>query len=149
MTGKTTFGNANTTLTVRLSLAVRRRGGRRIVLAPQGLARVSPRVRIDSAMIKAVARAFRWRRLIETGIHATIEEIAQDENINSSYVARVLRLALLAPDTIEAILDGRQPTDLTLGHLLRPFPVEWRSQQESLLGTASDAASGVAPLCVG
>jgi hypothetical protein len=83
-------------------------------------------------MEKAVARAFRWRRLLETGTWATVEEIAEAENINSSYVARVLRLTLLAPDTVEAILDGRQPPDLTLGELLRPFSVEWLEQRESL-----------------
>jgi hypothetical protein len=128
MTGATTLSKASKTLTVRLPLTVRRSGGRRMVLAPQGLADTSPRLRIDSAMIKAVARAFRWRRLIETGTYATIEDIAQGENINSSYVARVLRLTLLAPDTIEAILDGRQPAEMTLGELLRPFPVVWTKQ---------------------
>jgi hypothetical protein len=123
------IGETSETLTVRVPLAVRKRGGRRMVLAPQGMAHPSPRLRIDSAMIKAVARAFRWRRLIETGTYATIEDIAQGENINSSYVARVLRLTLLAPDTIEAILDGRQPADMTLGELLRPFPVAWANQR--------------------
>jgi hypothetical protein len=80
-------------------------------------------------MIKAVARAFRWRCLIETGTYATIEEIAEAESINSSYVARVLRLTLLAPGTVEAILDGRQPPDMTLGELLRPFSVVWTEQR--------------------
>jgi hypothetical protein len=80
-------------------------------------------------MVKAVARAFRWRRLLETGTWATVEEIAEAESINSSYVARVLRLTLLAPDTVEAILDGRQPPDMTLGELLQPFSVVWTEQR--------------------
>jgi hypothetical protein len=68
----------------------------------------------DNAMVKAIARAFRWRGLLEKGAHATIAEIAAAEKINESYVGRILRLTLLAPDIIEAILDGRQPTAMTL-----------------------------------
>jgi hypothetical protein len=65
-------------------------------------------------MIKALARAFRWRKLLETGVYATIEELAAAEKINPSYVSRILRMTLLAPDIVEAILDGRHPTELTL-----------------------------------
>jgi hypothetical protein len=80
---------------------------------------------IDNTMIKALARAFRWRKLLETGANATVEELATAEKINSSYVSRVLRLTLLAPDTAEAILDGRQPAEMTLVELVRPFAVAW------------------------
>jgi hypothetical protein len=73
-------------------------------------------------MVKALARAFRWRRLLEAGTFATVEEIAAAEKINASYVGRVLRLTLLAPDIVEAILDGRQPADLTLAALMQRFP---------------------------
>jgi hypothetical protein len=64
-----------------------------------------------------------------TSVHSTVEEIAAAEKINSSYVGRVLRLTLLAPDIIEKIIDGRHPTSLQLHWLLRPFPVEWESQK--------------------
>jgi len=84
-------------------------------------------------MVKALARAFRWRKLLETGAFATVEEIAAAEKINASYVGRVLRLTLLAPDIVEAILDWRQPTGMTLAVLMRPFAVEWRGQTEALL----------------
>ena len=57
-------------------------------------------------MFKALARGFRWRKLLETGAYGTIEEIAAAEKINSSYVSRLLRVTLLAPTTVEAILDG-------------------------------------------
>ena len=83
-------------------------------------------------MVKALARAFRWRGLLETGVYATIDEMAAAEKINESYVSRVLRLTLLAPDIVEAILDGRQPAEMTLTVLIRPFPVEWSVQQRSL-----------------
>jgi DNA-binding IscR family transcriptional regulator len=64
---------------------------------------------------KAIAaRAFRWRELLENGEYSTIREIAEAEKINESHVGRVLRLTLLAPDTVEAIMGGRQPADVTL-----------------------------------
>jgi hypothetical protein len=99
------------------------------VISPDGVSTVaSAQPRIDNTMIKAIARAFRWRKLLETGVFATVEEIATAEKINTSYVGRVLRLTLLAPDIIEAILDGRQPAEMTLTTLMRPFPVGWREQ---------------------
>jgi hypothetical protein len=79
-------------------------------------------------MVKALARAFRWRKLLETGAYGTIEELAGTERINPPYVSRILRLTLLAPGTIEAILDGRQPTEVTLAQLMKPFPVGWNQQ---------------------
>jgi len=88
---------------------------------------------IDNAMVKAIARAFRWRKLLENGTHTTIAEIAAAEKINESYVGRVLRLTLLAPDIVEAILGGRQPAGLQLADLLRRFPVGWREQRAEIL----------------
>ena len=85
--------------------------------------------RIDNAMVKAIARAFRWRDMLESGEYATIREIANAEKINETYVGRVLRLTLLAPDIVEAILNGRQPTQLQLDGLMRRFPVVWNEQR--------------------
>jgi hypothetical protein len=78
-------------------------------------------------MVKAIARAFRWRKMLENGTHATIAEIAAAEKINESYVGHVLRLTLLAPELVEAVLAGRQPRRMTLATLMRPFAVEWGS----------------------
>ena len=118
------------TVTVRVPISIRRRGGRKLVLAPDGTNVTTAPVRrhIDNAMVKAIARAFRWREMLENGTHATIAEIAAAEKINESYVGRVLRLTLLAPDIVEAILGGRQPAEMTLAVLMRPFPVGWREQ---------------------
>ena len=85
-------------------------------------------------MMKAVARAFRWRRMMEAGRFATINELAAAEKINSSYVSRLLRLTLLSPDIVEGILDGRQAAGMTLSGLMEPFPVEWEAQREPLPG---------------
>ena len=75
-----------------------------------------------------MARAFRWRRILKAGRYNKIDELAAAEKINSSYVSRLLRLTLLAPEMVEAILDGRQPKGVTLPGLLEPFPVEWIKQ---------------------
>jgi len=118
------------TVTVRVPLSFRRRGGRKLVIAPEGgVPWAPPRTRVDNAMVKAVGRAFRWRKLLETGVYGTVDEIAAAEKINDSYVSRVLRLTLLAPDIVEAILDGRQPVEITLTVLMRPVPVEWEGQR--------------------
>jgi hypothetical protein len=87
---------------------------------------------VDNAMVKAIARAFRWRKLLETGVYGTVEEIAQAEKINDSYVSRVLRLNLLAPAIVEAILDGRQPPALELNALFKPLPTYWSLQAQAL-----------------
>jgi hypothetical protein len=116
------------TITVRIPLKIRKRGGRKLVLAPDGQPMLSAPRRIDNAMIKALARAFRWRRLLEDGSYRTIEELAAAEKINSSYVGRVMRLTLLAPELVSAILDGRQGSEIDLARLLRPVPALWSHQ---------------------
>jgi hypothetical protein len=108
---------------------MRRRGGRKVMLAPDGTSTwAPPRTRIDSAMEKAIARADRWRGMLEHGVYASITELAAAEKINQSYVCRVLRLTLLAPALVEAILDGRHPSRLQLRTLLNPFPSDWTTQ---------------------
>lgn len=125
-----TFSADDETITIRIPFEIRKRGGRKLVIAPDGNdAWAPPRARIDNALVKALARAHRWRKLLETGAYSTIEEIAAAEKINASYISRILRLTLVAPDIVEAILDGRQPAGLTLPVLLRPFPVEWEEQR--------------------
>ena len=117
------------TVTVTVPFAIRKRGGRKLVITPDGTTTAPvTRARLDSALLKALARGFRWRKLLETGDYATIEEIAGAENINPSYVSRVLRMTLLAPEIVEKILAGKQPEGLTMARAMRPFPLEWRHQ---------------------
>ena len=118
--------DAAQTLTVVIPLRVKPRGGRKAMVTPGVLALEA---RQDVTLIKAVARAFRWRRMLESGQFATIKDLAAAEKINSSYVSRVLRLTLLAPNIVEAILDGRQPEEMTLPRLMKPFPAEWDQQR--------------------
>ena len=117
------------TLTVRVPLTVRKRGGRKQVVMPEGANWGAPRPRVDNTMVKAIARAHRWKRLMESGRFASVTELAEAEKINQSYLCRVLRLTLLAPDIVEAILDGRQPAGLQLDALLKPMPQQWADQR--------------------
>ena len=117
------------TVTVTVPFAIRKRGGRTLVITPDGVTSApAPRTRVDSALLKALARGFRWRKLLETGEFSTIQEIADAENINPSYVSRVLRMTLLAPEIVETILAGKQPEGLTMARAMQPFPGEWSRQ---------------------
>jgi hypothetical protein len=122
------------TITVRVPISIRKRGGRKVVLAPDGTPGTGALFsqRTDSAMVKAIARAFRWRHMLENGTYATVAEIADAEMINASYIARLLRLTLLAPNLVEGILEGRQTGEMTLAHLVRSFPMVWAEQKEEL-----------------
>ena len=86
--------------------------------------------RADNTLVKAMARAFRWKRMLESGEFATIAELAEREGIAPSYMTRVLRLTLLAPDIVQAILDGRQGPEVTLALVLEPVPAAWNEQRQ-------------------
>ena len=94
-------------------MTFRKRGGRKLVVTPDGAA-WAPRPRVDNAMVKALARAFRWRKILDAGEYATLEDLARAKGVAPSYLSRVLRLTLLAPDIVEAILDGRQREEIRL-----------------------------------
>lgn len=113
------------TVTLHVPFRVVKRGGRKEMQMPDGA--VQPR-RTDSTLVKALARAFRWKRMLESGEFATIAELAEREGIAPSYMTRVLRLTLLAPDIVDAILDGKQEPKLTLAQVLEPFPASWAEQ---------------------
>ena len=117
------------TVTIHVPFRVVKRGGRKEMQLPAG---VSQTPKTDSTLVKALARAFRWKRMLESGEFATIGELAEREGIAFTYMARVLRLTLLAPDIVEAILEGKQSSDVTLKGLMEPFPLEWRSQMALL-----------------
>ena len=120
------------TVSLHIPFRVVKRGGRKEMQMPEGSAR--PR-KIDSALVKALARAFRWKRMLESGEFATIAELAKREGIASSYLTRVLRLTLLAPDIVEAILDGKQVPEVTLARVLEPFPAQWQAQPSGAAGS--------------
>src|SRR3954467_6702278 len=102
MTGKATLDRDGQTVTVRVPLKIRRHGGRKMIIAPKGAAPwAPPRARIDNTMVKAIARAFRFRRLLEEDHYGSVVELTEAKKINKSYVSRILRLSFLAPDIVE------------------------------------------------
>ena len=90
-------------------------------------------------MVKALARAFRRREMLDTGDYATLEDLARAKAANGTYVGRILRLTLLAPEIVEAILVGRQPSELQLDDLLDGFPLEWKGQHRGLPSISAPA----------
>jgi hypothetical protein len=120
------------TATVSIPVTFLQRGGRKQILPPPGEAPWSPAPRVDTALVKAVVRAHRWRQMIEDGEYACSADIAKVEKVNDSYVSRILRLTLIAPDITEAILAGRQPSTLQLDDLLKSLPAAWPEQRSML-----------------
>ncbi len=113
------------TVTLHVPFRVVKRGGRKEMQLPEGVKQ--PRC-TDNTLVKALARAFRWKRMLESGEFMTMAELAEREGIAPSYMTRILRLTLLAPDIVETILDGAQGSEMTLAQVLDPFPVQWEMQ---------------------
>lgn len=120
-------------MTVRVPLTIRHRPGRKTVVTPvlpNGVPATT--IRADPALVKALARAFRYQRLLDEGRYGSISEMAAAERIERGYLGTLLRLTLLAPEIVEALLDGRAQ-GLNLRRLLEPFPIAW-ADQEALSG---------------
>ena len=122
-----------TSITVHVPLSIRCRGGRKVVIAPDGsvLPQTGPSLippTADPVLVKALARAFRWKRMLDEGRYASVRELAEGEKVKPSYAAGMLRLTLLSPEIVEAIMDGRQTQGLTLDLLLKSFPLFWTDQ---------------------
>jgi hypothetical protein len=125
-----------TSVTVVVPMTIRRRGGRKQIIGPDGApvragndAAGGATTRGDPALVKALARAFRWRRMLEEGRYASIRELARAEGVNRTYIGRLLNLTLLAPDLVEAILDGRQTGAANITRRSAPIPDAWPEQR--------------------
>jgi hypothetical protein len=118
------------TLVVRIPMRFQRRGGRKRIVAPDG-SELAPATKPqpDGTLVKALARAWRWQRMLDEGLYATVSEIGDAENISKSYVSRILRLALLAPDIVDRILAGSADQSLILERLERLLPASWEEQR--------------------
>ena len=118
-------------LTTEITMTFRRRAGKAVIVLPNGQRAIERREALfDNTMVKLIARGHRWHRKLFDGTHASIADIAKSENINPSFVSRVLRLAYLSPTIVEAILNGQFPAHLTMKRLIAPFPMEWGRQAE-------------------
>jgi hypothetical protein len=120
------------TVTVRIPLVFKKHGGRKTVISPDGVTWVYQPPLVDSTLVRALARAFRWQRLLNEGTHGTLDDLAKAERVSQSHVSRMLRLTLLSPDLIEATLEGEQPEGMRLEGLLAGFPDEWDCQRECM-----------------
>jgi hypothetical protein len=130
--GRPILSKDGRTMTVHVPITLRHQGGRKQVVTPAGATPWIPTPRrVDNTLIKAMVRAHRWRDMLESGRYATVRDLAKAEAINESYLGRVLRLTLLSPRIIEAILEGRQRPTLELEGLLKQFPIEWDQQLET------------------
>ncbi|MAL82987.1 MAG: hypothetical protein CMF11_01350 [Idiomarina sp.] len=123
------------TVTFHIPFRVVKRGGRKEMHLPDG---VRADRKADNTLVKALARAFRWKRMLESGEFATTAELAESEGIAPSYMTRVLRLTLLAPDIVDAILDGKQGPEVTLARVLEPFPAAWNEQRQRFQADTDD-----------
>lgn len=121
-------------ITVHIPMTFAHRGGRKMFLAPDGgNAWVPARPNPDEALIRALACAHRWKRLFEQGKYRSAAELAEAEDVSRSFITRLVRLTLLAPDIVEVILDGRHPEGMQLKNLTRPLPSAWDEQRRRLM----------------
>ena len=118
------LGQGGATLSVRIPMRFEPRAGRKRIIAPDGKLVVPDMPqppRVDDVLVRAVGKAWRWKRLLDGGEYATIGELAAAEKVNFSYLCRMLRLALLPPQMVEALLEGKQEEGVTLEVLLSRF----------------------------
>jgi hypothetical protein len=128
------------TITVHIPMTWKRHGGRKVIIAPDGGDAWAPaKPRPDETLIRALARAHRWKRMLEEGRYRSARELAETEAASRSFVNRLLRMTLLAPDIVEAILDGQQPKAMRLENLTHVLPSPWDEQRQCLvIGFASE-----------
>jgi hypothetical protein len=98
-------------------------------MTPEGVTAPARNPSRDETLIKALVRAHRWRRRIESGQAKSITDLAEQEGVTVAYVCRLLPLTCLAPEILETILDGRQPKGLRLAELLGNGPLAWDKQR--------------------
>ena len=127
---KVTLQRDGESIRIHIPLKFKKRGGRKEIITPDGLPAVaSNRTAYQKPLVVALARAHRWQKLLDEGEVASISELARIFNVDASYVSRIMRLTLLAPDIVEAILNGKEPSESSLAKLTRSKPLEWDKQR--------------------
>ena len=122
----------NGNLHIHIPMLIRRKQGRKTIIAPEALDGDIPGAAepVQTAIVQALARAFSWADILESGKVGSISELAHNLDVDGSYVARILKLSTLAPDIVEAFLNGEEPNGLSLAKLIQPFPEEWSEQRQ-------------------
>lgn len=133
MTPGAKLQNSSRGIMVNVPLKLKKRGGRKEVIMPQAFASGMPeRPAHQEALVIALARAHRWQRLFDEGKFETITELAEAIGLDRSYVARISRLTLLAPDIVEAILMGNEPSGLSFRRIMESLTMVWERQRDGL-----------------
>lgn len=128
---QTMRANHDGTISVHIPVTFKKHGGRKYIISPHdAIAEEYQPTKEKDSILKAVAQAFEWKAMIERGEVTSTADLALKLKMNESYTGRILRLTLLAPDIIDAILAGRQPKHLTLRDFLKPVPHDWNEQRE-------------------
>ena len=126
-------------LHIHIPMLIRRMRGRKVIIAPKALdgdVSDSPGT-VQTAIVQALARASSWAEVLESGEVKSISDLAMNLDVDNSYVARILKLSTLAPDIVEAILNGEEPTGLSLAKLTKTFPTDW-DEQRAMVGFTTD-----------
>jgi hypothetical protein len=133
MTDRASLEREGEEIVIRIPMLLKKRGGRKEVIVPDGFEDAAePRAEAQEPLVRALARAFAWQELLETGHYGSMTELAAALGVDRSYVRRILVLAMLAPDIVEAIVQGREPSGLSLERLAKGVPVGWEEQREKL-----------------
>jgi hypothetical protein len=133
MSEKSTIRVDDDGVVVHIPMTFKRRGGRKEIIVPQNVQTGDQfKAPAQQPLVVALARAFRWQELLETGKVASIAALAKQLKVDRAYVSRILGLTLLAPDLVRTIMDGNEPSGLSLARLTKPFPVLWEEQRKEL-----------------
>jgi len=134
-------------IVVRIPMVLKSRRGRKEIIVPEGLPGApNEKAAAQEPLVTALARAFHWQELIDSGRHNSVTELAQALGLDRSYVCRVMRLTLLAPDIVEEIVAGREPSGMSLERLVKRMPMAWAEQRRQL---SLDSLSGHAEVVTG
>ncbi len=115
---------------VSIPMQFKRRGGRKEIILPPGVQQEKP----PTALQLALARAFRWQKMLDAGEADSTKDLAKRLGLDASLVGRTVRLTLLAPDIVEAILDGQEPEGLSINDLYGKLPLLWEEQRQEIWG---------------
>ena len=126
----------NGNLNIHIPMLIRRMRGRKNIIAPEALDGeiIGEPEPVQSAVVQALARAFSWAECLETGQIKSISDLAAHLEVDGSYVTRILKLATLAPDIVEKLLNGEEPDGLSLAKLTQGFPEDWEEQRRMFGG---------------
>ena len=129
MPGQNVTINENGSITLSVPFAIKRKSGRRYIVTPHNAPLQYAAPKHHEPLVKALIKAFHWKEMLDTGAFHTLTEIARKEKLNTSYVMRVFKMTLLAPDIVAAILDGKQPSCLTVVDFGKSIPLDWNDQR--------------------